>query len=83
MGLKAVGPMFCVTHLKEPSALVEKTRGSPRCSGFNWLHVVLKHLVNHYMVLESGFFSIGIVYTISILLKTGVVQLVYSCLILI
>ena len=28
MGKKAVGPMFCVTHVKEPSALIEKRRGS-------------------------------------------------------
>ena len=34
--LKAVGPMCCVTHVKEPSALIEKRRGSPRCS-WQWL----------------------------------------------
>ena len=34
MGRKAVGPMGCVMHVKEPSALIEKRRGSPRCS---WL----------------------------------------------
>ena len=34
MGRKAVGPMCCVKHIKEPSALIEKRRGSPRCS---WL----------------------------------------------
>ena len=27
MGRKAVGPMCCVTHVKEPSALIEKKRG--------------------------------------------------------
>ena len=31
MGRKAVGPMCCVTHVKEHSALIEKRRGSPRC----------------------------------------------------
>ena len=31
MGRKAVGPMGCVTHVKEASALFEKRRGSPRC----------------------------------------------------
>ena len=30
MGRKAVGPMCCVMHVKEPSALIEKRRGSPR-----------------------------------------------------
>ena len=34
MGRKAVGPMCCVTLVKEPSALIEKRRGSLRCS---WL----------------------------------------------
>ena len=29
MGRKAVGTMCCVTHLKEPSALIEKRRGCP------------------------------------------------------
>ena len=30
MGRKAVGPMCCVTQVKEPSALIEKRGGSPR-----------------------------------------------------
>ena len=34
MGRKTVGPMCCVTHVKEHSALIAKRRGSPRCS---WL----------------------------------------------
>ena len=34
MGRNAIGPMCCVMHVKEPSALIEKRRGSPRCS---WL----------------------------------------------
>ena len=51
MGRKAVGPVCCVTHVKEPSALIEKRRGSPRCSWFDWQHIAPQHLVNHYMVL--------------------------------
>ena len=31
MGCKAVGPVCCVMHVKEPSALIVKRRGSPRC----------------------------------------------------
>ena len=27
MGHKAVGPMCCVTHVKEPSALITKEKG--------------------------------------------------------
>ena len=51
MGRKAIGPVCCITLIKEPSTLIEKWRGSPRCSWFNWQHTVPKHLVNHYMVL--------------------------------
>ena len=51
MGRKAVGPVCCVMHVKEPSALIEKRRGSPRCSWFDWQHIAPQHLVNHYMVL--------------------------------
>ena len=40
MGRKAVGPMCCVTHVKEPSALIEKRRGSPRCSWLWLLHAL-------------------------------------------
>ena len=40
MGRNAIGPMCCVTHVKEPSALIEKRRGSPWCSWFDWLHIV-------------------------------------------
>ena len=36
MGREALGPMCCVTHVKEPSALIEKRMGSPRCS-LMWL----------------------------------------------
>ena len=27
MGRKAIGPVCCVTHVKEPSALIEKKKG--------------------------------------------------------
>ena len=30
MGRKAVGPMCCVTHVKDPSALIEKKKGFAR-----------------------------------------------------
>ena len=46
---KAVGPMCCVTHVKEPSALIEKRRGSPRCSWL-WLLNAPYHLVNLVVV---------------------------------
>ena len=46
MGRKAVGPMCCVTHIvKEPSAPIEKRRGSPRCSWL-WLLYAPLHPVN-------------------------------------
>ena len=51
MGLKSVGSVCCVTHIKEPNALDEKKRGSPRCSWLDWRHIAPQHLVNHYMVL--------------------------------
>ena len=31
MGRKAVGPVCCVIHVKEPSSLIVKRRGLPRC----------------------------------------------------
>ncbi len=31
MGCKAVGPVCCVMHVKEPSTLIVKRRGSPLC----------------------------------------------------
>ena len=31
MGRKAVGPVCCVIHVKEPSTLIVKRRGLPRC----------------------------------------------------
>ena len=38
--------------LKEPSALIVKRRGSPRCSWFDWQHIAPQHLaVNHDKVL--------------------------------
>ena len=52
MGRKAVGSMCCVTHVKEPSALIEKRRGSPRCSWL-WLLNAPEHLVNPYKVLNN------------------------------
>ncbi len=54
MGRKAVAPVCCVTHEKEPSALIEKRRGLPRCSWFDWQHNAPQHLVNHYKVLCKG-----------------------------
>ncbi len=54
MGRKAVGPVCCVTRVKESSALIEKRRGSPWCSWFDWLHIAPQHLVNLYMVLCKG-----------------------------
>ncbi len=37
-----------------PIALIEKRRGLPRCSWFDWLHTAPQHLVNHYKVLCKG-----------------------------
>ncbi len=54
MGRKAIGPVCCVMHEKEPSALIEKRRDPPRCSWFDWLHIAPQHLVKHYMVLCKG-----------------------------
>ena len=51
MGCNAAGPVICVTHVKEPKALIEKRRGSPQCSWFDWLHIAPQHLVNHSLVL--------------------------------
>ena len=39
MGCKAVGPMCSVNALKEPSTLIEKGRGSSRCSWLDWQHI--------------------------------------------
>ena len=43
LGRKAVCPMCCVTHLEEPSALIEKRRGSPRCLWLDWQHIAPCH----------------------------------------
>ena len=51
MGRKAIGPVCCVINVKEPSALIEKRRGSPRCCWFDWQNIAPQLLVNHYMVL--------------------------------
>ena len=51
MGRKAVGPMCCVMHVKEPNALIEKRRGSPRCSLFDRVNIMPQHLLNDCMVL--------------------------------
>ncbi len=59
MGRKAVGPVCCVTHVKEPSALIVKRRSPPRCSWFVWLHIAPQHLVNHYMVVRETQWPIG------------------------
>ena len=34
MGRKAVGPVCCVMHVKEPSTLIVKEKGRPGVSGF-------------------------------------------------
>ena len=52
MGRKAIGPVCCVSHVKEPRALIEKRRGLPWCSWLDWQHIAQHHLVNHYMVLR-------------------------------
>ena len=44
--------MCCVTHVKEPSALIEKRRGSTR-SSWLWLLYAPQHLVNHDKVLNN------------------------------
>ena len=49
MGRKAVGPMCCVTHVKEPSALIEKEKGLAPV----FLTVNLVYLVNPYKVLNN------------------------------
>ena len=38
-------------HIKELSALIVRKEVHPRCSWFDWLHIVQQHLVNQYMVL--------------------------------
>ena len=50
--VKPLVPMCCVTHIKEPSALIEKIRGSPGCSWL-WLLYAPQHLVNPYKVLTN------------------------------
>ena len=51
MGRKSIGPLCCVTHVKEPSALYWKEKGfALQCSWFDMQHIVPQHLVNHYMV---------------------------------
>ena len=52
VGRKAVGPMCCVTHVKDPSALAQKGRGSPRCSWL-WLLYAPEHLLNPCKVLHN------------------------------
>ena len=52
MGRKAVGPVCCVMHVKEPSTLIVKRRGLPRCFWLGWLQIVPLHLVNPYKVLS-------------------------------
>ena len=37
MGQKAVGPVYCEKHVKEPP--IVKRRGSPACSWFDLLHI--------------------------------------------
>ena len=58
MGCKAI-IVYCVMHIIEPSALIEKRRGSPRCSWFDWQHIVSWYLVNHNIVLckRSRFYN--------------------------
>ena len=50
MGQKAVGPICCVMHVKEPCALIEKMRCLPQCFWFDRLHIAPQHLENHYIV---------------------------------
>ena len=45
--------MCYVTHVKEPRALIEKRRGSPRCSWSDRQQIAPQHLVKHYMVLSE------------------------------
>ena len=48
MGRKAVGPVCCITHVKEPSALIEKRRGLPGVPGLiSAQDIAPQHLVNH------------------------------------
>ena len=51
MGRKTVDPGCCVPLIKRTCVLIEKRRGSSRCSWFNWLHIAPQHLVNHYTLL--------------------------------
>ena len=39
MARKAVGPVCCVMHIKEPSTLIVKRRGLPRCFWLGWLQI--------------------------------------------
>ena len=52
MGSNAFGPMYSVTHVKEPSALIEKRTGSTQCSWL-WLLYAPSHLVNPYKMLNN------------------------------
>ena len=54
MGRKAVGPVCCVMHVKEPTI---KRRGLPRCFWFGWLQIAAHHLVNPYKVLSYKWVS--------------------------
>ena len=48
MGRKAVGPMYYVMHVKEPSALIVKKRGFPRCVWLGWLQIAPLYKVLSY-----------------------------------
>ena len=39
MGCKTVGPVCCIMLVKEPIALIEKRRGLPPCSWFDWQNI--------------------------------------------
>ena len=54
-GRKAIGPMCCVTHVKEPSALIEKRRGFAPVFLAGLAAYCATHLVNYYMVLCMNF----------------------------
>ena len=51
-----LGPVCCVMHVKEPSALIKKRRGSPLCSWYDlaayWCYVkgvclIIQNIVPH------------------------------------
>ncbi len=41
VGRKAVGPVCCVMHIREPGTLIIKRRGLPLCFWHGWLQIAL------------------------------------------